>query len=202
VWFYTPGQRRVRAAPEFNYDIPIASYGGVLVWDELFGFVGRMDRFAFKLVGKKEMIVPANVYGVTNLTTSQQALGPKHVNPETLRWEKRRIWVVDAVRKPDARHAYSRRTFYIDEDSWMIVAAESYDSAGKLWRAANILTYPTYDVGGNNNSTWSFNDLVKGNYFVINVGAKDPGNHVRSYTSGEGLPIKLTPQAVAAGSVR
>ena len=202
VWFYTPGQRRVRAAPEFNYDIPIASYGGVLVWDEVFGFVGRMDRFNFKLIGKKELIVPANVYSATNQTTSEQVLGAKHLKPETVRWEKRRVWVVDAAKKSDTRHAYSRRTFYIDEDSWMIVATESYDGAGKLWRVANILSYPTYDVGGNNNSTWTFNDLLKGNYFVINVGAKEPGNHVRSYSSGEGLPIKMTPQSVAAGSVR
>jgi len=202
VWFYTPGQRRVRAAPEFNYDIPIASYGGVLVWDEIFGFVGRMDRFNFKLVGKKEMVVPSNVYGITNTIPSKDALGAKHVNPEAVRWEKRRVWVVDAVRKPDARHAYSRRTFYIDEDSWMIVSTESYDATGKLWRTANIYTYPTYDVGGNNNACWAFNDLLKGNYFVINMGGADPGNYVRSYDSAEGLSVKLTPQSVAAGSVR
>lgn len=202
VWFYTPGQRRVRAAPEFAYDIPIAAYGGVLVWDEIFGFVGRMDRFNFKLVGKKEMIVPYNVYGITNQATSKESLGPKHINPDVLRWEKRRIWIVDAKRKENARHSYSRRTFYIEEDCWCIVATESYDSANQLWRAANLYTFPTYDTGGVNTSSWSFNDLIKGNYFVINIGRKDPGNFVRSYADAEGLPIKLTPQAVAAGSVR
>jgi hypothetical protein len=202
VWFYTPGQRRVRAAPEFNYDIPIASYGGVLTWDELFGFVGRMDRFDFKLVGKKEIIIPANVYGVTNETTAKEALGPKHLNPDTVRWEKRRVWVVDSTRKAGARHAYARRTFYIDEDTWMVVSSESYDNSGKIWRVANILTYPTYDVGGTNNSTFNFYDLLKGNYFVINIGAKDPGNHVRAYADGSGLNIKLSPQSVASGSVR
>ena len=202
VWFYTPGQRRVRAAPEFNYDIPIASYGGVLVWDEIFGFVGRMDRFDFKLAGKKEMIVPYNVFGVTNTMLSKDILGGKHLTPESVRWEKHRVWVVEATRKPSARHAYAKRIFYVDEDSWCIVASEAYDSGGKLWRAANILTFPTYDVGGVNNTSWNFNDLIKGNYFVVDMGAKDPGNFMRSYTSGEGVPMKLTPQAVAAGSVR
>lgn len=202
VWFYTPGQRRVRAAPEFNYDIPIASYGGVLVWDEIFGFVGRMDRFDFKLVGKKEMIVPYNVFGVTNTMLSKDVLDKKHLKNESVRWEKHRVWVVESTRKADARHAYSRRTFYVDEDSWVIVASESYDSGGKLWRVGNMLTFPTYDVGGVNNATWNFNDVIKGNYFVVNMGAADPGNFVRSYTSAEGLPIKLTPQSVAAGSAR
>ena len=203
VWFYTPGQRRVRAAPEFSYDIPIAAYGGVLLWDEIFGFVGRMDRFNFKLVGKKEMIVPYNVFGITNQVLTKDSIGPKHVNPAAVRWEKRRVWVVDATRKEGVRHAYSRRTFYVEEDCTCIVGSDSYDSGGKLWRVAKIYTFPTYDVGGVYMSSWSYNDLIKGNYAAINVGHKDPGHFVRGYTSSEGLPgIELTPQAVAAGSVR
>jgi hypothetical protein len=203
VWFYTPGQRRVRAAPEFSYDVPIAAYGGVLFWDEVFGFVGRMDRFDFKLVGKKEMIVPYNTFGVTNQVLSKDAVGPKHLSAESTRWEKRRVWVVDSTRKDGARHAYSRRTFYVEEDCWCIVGSDSYDNGGKLWRVARIFSFPTYDVGGVNNSSWAFYDLIKGNYTVINVGHKDPGHFIRSHTSHEGLNgLQLTPQAVAGGSVR
>lgn len=202
VWFYTPGQRRVRAAPEFNYDIPIASYGGVLGWDELAGFVGRMDRYDFKLVGKKEMHIPYNVYGITNQISPKKALDPHHVNADAVRWEKHRVWVVDATLKPSSRHAYSRRTFYVDEDCLCIVSTESYDSSGKLWRVGNILTFPTYDIGGVNNTSWNYNDLIKGNYFVINIGMSEPGFFVKSYVSADGVEIKLTPQSVAAGSVR
>ena len=203
VWFYTPGQRRVRAAPEFSYDIPIAAYGGVLFWDEIFGFVGRMDRFDFKLVGKKEMIVPYNVFGVTNQVLTKDFIGPKHIVPDAVRWEKRRVWVVESTRKESARHAYSRRTFYLEEDCTCIVGVDAYDNGGKLWRASKIYTFPTYDTGGVYISSWSYNDLIKGNYTAINVGHKDPGHFLRSYTSGEGLPaMELTPQAVANGSVR
>lgn len=202
VWFYTPGQRRVRAAPEFAYDIPIASYGGVLLWDEIHGFTGRMDRFDFKLVGKKEMLVPYNVFGVTNQIGSKDFIGPKHVNPDAVRFEKRRVWVVDATRKENARHVYSRRTFYVEEDCWCIVASEAYDNGGKLWKNVSLFTFPTYDIGGVNNDGWAFNDLIKGNYTLINVGRKDPGKFVRSYSSHEGLPLTLSPQAVVGGSVR
>lgn len=202
VWFYTPGQRRVRAAPEFAYDIPIASYGGVLLWDEIHGFTGRMDRFDFKLVGKKEMLVPYNVFGITNQVASKDFLGKKHANPDAVRFEKRRVWVVDATRKPNARHVYSRRTFYVEEDCWCIVASEAYDNGGKLWKNMSIYNFPTYDVGGINNDGWGFNDLIKGNYTLINVGVKDPGKLVRSYASQEGLPLTLSPQAVVGGSVR
>jgi hypothetical protein len=190
-------------APEFSYDIPIASYSGVMFWDEIYGFVGRMDRFDFKLVGKKEMIVPYNVFGVTNTMLSKDSLDTKHLKNESVRWEKHRVWVVEATRKANARHAYSRRTFYIDEDSWNIVSSDGYDNAGKIWRVTNVLTFPTYDVGGFNSSAWNTIDLIKGNYFVVDIGAKDPGNYFHSYEGMEGLAqLKLTPQAVAAGSAR
>lgn len=202
VWFYTPGQRRVRMAPEFAYDVPIASYGGVIVWDEIFGFVGRMDRFDFKLVGKKEMLVPYDVYGPTQTMLHKDYIGPKFMNPAALRFEKHRVWVVDATRKANARHAYSRRTFYIDEDSWAIVASESYDNAGKIWRVTQMLPYPTYDTGGINVDGWATYDLIKGNYFIINVGMGEPNHSFHAYDTAEGLRINLTPRAVEAAGVR
>ena len=202
IWIYTPGQRRVRKAPEFAYDIPMSSYAGVLFWDEPWGFVGRMDRFNMKLVGKKELIVPYNVFGVTNQKTSDESLGKQHVNPEAVRFEKRRVWVVEGTRKASARHAYSKRVFYIEEDCWCLVGTESYDNAGKLWRVADLYNFPAYDLGGVNNDTWAFNDLQKGNYLIINIGRKEKGNYVRSYKSTDGLNIPLTPNAVAASSVR
>ena len=202
VWFYTPGQRRVRLAPEFAYDVPLAAYGGVIFWDEIYGFVGRMDRFDFKLVGKKEMLVPYNVFGITNTFFAKDFIGTKFVNPAAVRWEKHRVWVVDSVRKATARHAYSRRTFYIDEDCWCITTSEAYDNAGKIWRVHHINNFPSYDTGGINVDAWTTYDLIKGNYFTVNTGHKEPGNSIRHYESAEGLSVKLTAQAVAAGGVR
>ena len=36
------------------------------------------------------------------------------------------MWV-DSTLKEGQRHLYSRRTFYIDEDSWIAVADDMYD---------------------------------------------------------------------------
>lgn len=202
VWFYTPGQRRVRLAPEFAYDVPIASYGGVIGWDEIFGFVGRMDRFDFKLVGRKEMLVPYNVFGVTNTVESKDFVGPKFINPTAMRWEKHRVWVVDSVRKANARHAYSRRTFYVDEDCWCITTSEAYDNAGAVYRVTHINNWPSYDTGGVNVDSWTTYDLIKGNYFVVNGSHADKGMSIHHYDTGDGLQINYSPQAVAAGGVR
>jgi hypothetical protein len=202
VWFYTPGQRRVRRAPEFAYDIPIASYGGVIMWDEIFGFVGRMDRFDFTLVGKKEMIVPYNVFKVTNTMPARATLGQHTMNPDALRFEKHRVWVIEANRKAGARHAYKKRRFYVDEDSWNVLQVSGWDEAGNLWRVHDIWSFPTYNTGGLSNSAWTTYDLIKGNYFITNMGHADQGFFVKSYVTAAGLPIQLTSDAVAAGSVR
>ncbi len=38
-----------------------------------------------------------------------------------MRYELHRVWVVEAKLKAGQRHINSRRTFYLDEDSWQIV---------------------------------------------------------------------------------
>lgn len=165
TWLYMPGQRRIRMAPEYKYDTPAAQYGGVMFWDELQLYHGQMDRFDFKLVGKKELIIPYNNYRYY-LTPENSLYGPKHLNPDDIRWEKHRVWVVEATLKADARHAYSKRVFYFDEDSWALVEADGYDQDGKLWRIGLNYSFNYYDGnGGVFLSMVNFYDLQKGNYF-------------------------------------
>ncbi|CAD6561388.1 hypothetical protein LMG27952_07448 [Paraburkholderia hiiakae] len=176
TWAYFPAQRRSRMAPDYKYDTPAASYGGVTFWDEASIFRGRMDRFDFKLIGKKEIIVPYNNYRLSQLPVDD-VFGPKHVKPEAVRWERHRVWVVEATLKADARHAYSKRTFYVDEDSWNFVETDGYGHDGKLWRVGLDYHFPLYDGGGVYAVTLGFYDLEKGNYFL-------------SYTTGEnGAPL-------------
>src|SRR5690606_42033598 len=53
---------------------------------------------------------------------------PGHVKSDYQRWELHRVWVVEANLKPEARHIYERRVFYIDEDSWQIAVVEDRKS--------------------------------------------------------------------------
>ena len=197
AWFYIPGQRRVRPAPEFSYDIPV---GGTIFWDEVSGFLGRMDRFDFKLIGKQEMLVPYNVFGVTNTVREKDFLGKNFLSPDAVRWEKHRVWVVDALRKPEAHHTFSRRTYYIDEDCWCITQTDAYDDAGKLVRVGQVNSFPSYVTGGINLNGWSDYDLAKGGYYIFNSAYAEEGRHIREYDTAEGLRITLTPQAVIGNS--
>ena len=200
AWYYVPGQRRVRPAPDFSYDM---SMDGPTNWDEMSGFLGRMDRFDFKLIGKQEMLVPYNVFGITNTVLTKEFLGKKFVNPDAVRWEKHRVWVVDSIRKPDATHIFSRRTFFIDEDCWCVTQTDSYDNAGNLARIGQVNSFPSYGTGGINVVSWTTYDLTKGFYYVHHAGYADEGGRtIRDYETAEGLPLMLTPQSFVGGGAQ
>ena len=146
AWSYTPGQRRVKLSPEFSYDTPVASMGGVTLFDELFVFSGKMDRFDFKLVGKKEMFIQYNAYKLSyDCPTQEMALQAKHVNPACERWELHRVWVVEATLKSGQRHAYSKRVYYLDEDLTGAGNYDAFDQNGQLHRALFQAAHPMYD---------------------------------------------------------
>ncbi|CAB3735073.1 DUF1329 domain-containing protein [Paraburkholderia rhynchosiae] len=171
-WAYFPAQRRVRMAPDYKYDTPAASYGGVEFWDEAGLFRGRMDRFDFKLIGKKEMIVPYNNYRLSQLSPDD-VLGQKNVKPDAMRWERHRVWVVEATLKAGARHAYAKRVLYIDEDGWTFLETDGYGHDGKLWRVGLTHTFPFYEGGGMYTFQNNFYDLQKGNYFITGTTAEN-----------------------------
>ncbi len=133
-WQYLVGQRRVRRAPSINYDTPLSSLSGIHTWDDVYMFNGGIDRYNWKIVGKKEMYIPYNCYKVETAMETKEIFYPGHVNPDYLRWERHRIWQVEATLKEGSRHIYAKRVFYIDEDSWVVMAVDCYDAQGNLWR--------------------------------------------------------------------
>jgi len=134
AWQYLPGQRRVRLAPEIAYDTPNPGTAGSSTYDDAGIFNGAMDRFDFKLIGKKEMIIPYDTYKLNYDKEPARFLTANHLNPDFVRWELHRVWVVEATLKPGMRHVYKTRVFYLDEDSWRAIASDQYDMRGALYR--------------------------------------------------------------------
>jgi hypothetical protein len=167
AWSYTPGQRRVKLSPEFSYDTPVASQGGVTLFDELFVFSGKLDRFDFKLAGKKEMYIPYNSYKGT-ACPAEKAIMAKHVNPECERWELHRVWIIEATLKAGMRHAYSKRTYYFDEDQTGAGLYDAWDQGGNLYRSIFngwIQLYDKVQPLANRTALYDFN---KGNWAYVN----------------------------------
>jgi hypothetical protein len=164
AWQYLPGQRRVKMAPEIGWDTPDPSTSGATTFDDNFLFNGPMDRFNFKLIGKKEMYVPYNAYKLAMHSKPADRLKPHFVNPDYVRWELHRVWVVEATLKPGKRHIYAKRLFYLDEDSWQAVANDQYDARGQLYRCGFCYVVQLYDVPAPQFEPFGHYDMISGQY--------------------------------------
>ena len=116
-------------------------------FDELEVWTGRLDRFDWKIVGKQEIYIPYNSNRFLQPKKDTEVLipGQHHVASDKVRWELHRVWVVEATLKPGKRHIYHKRTFYIDEDSWVAVMSDEYDARGQLYRGVMAPTAFAYD---------------------------------------------------------
>lgn len=174
AWLFSPGIGRTRRAPNVGYDNPKTSADGLMFNDQTDMFNGALDRYNWKLLGKREMYIPYNsTRMVLPDATYDKVIHRGHLNPEFARYELHRVWVVEATLKSGLRHAFSKRVFYVDEDSWSIAAVDCYDGRGQLWRfqEAHLSTFPF--VPATTGSPEVHYDLPSGRYFVTGSFAGD-----------------------------
>jgi hypothetical protein len=167
AWVYNTGQRRVRRAPQVAYDNPGTASDGMRTSDQLDMFNGAIDRYDWKLVGKREVYVPYNSYKLhSDSLKVADIVTPMHINQEHSRYELHRVWVVEATLKEGKRHIYAKRRFYVDEDSWAVLVVDQYDNRGRLWRVSEGHSINYYDIL----SFWStlevHMDLLSGRYLA------------------------------------
>jgi hypothetical protein len=91
-YFYNAGLRRVRKMPETPNDYFDDALEGLRTADQFDGFFGSLVSYNFKLVGKKEIIVPYNSYKLADRSLKyKQILTKNHPYPDYLRFEKHRV---------------------------------------------------------------------------------------------------------------
>jgi len=167
AWSYLPGMRRVKLAPDIAYDTPSPTGGGAGTVDEAAVFYGSLDRYDFKLVGKRELYIPYNTYKVRDpkqCPSSVSMSTKNHLNPDCVRWELHRVWEVKATLKPGKRHVYPTRTLYWDEDLPGVGIADNYDSTGQIFRVTHTLPITMYETAAHSTDEWVTMDLATGNY--------------------------------------
>jgi hypothetical protein len=166
AWMYLTGQRRVRKLPTACCDAPTPQTSGVMTFDEQFVFRGRLERFDWKLIGKQEMLIPYNVNRLNVPERDADVLGKNFLNPDHLRWELHRVWVVEATLRAGQRHTMPRSRYYLDEDTWVPVLADRWDARGDLWRT--LAQYPLVlpDVPATAPMTFDMHDLMSGSWYV------------------------------------
>ena len=175
AWGYNAGQRRVRRAPNLAYDTPIAAADGLRTADDTDMINGSPDRYDWKLVGKKEIYIPYNSYKITSPEVKyKDLLQVGHLNPAFTRNELHRVWVVEGTLKSGSRHIYSKRTLFLDEDSWQAAVVDQYDGRGELWRVSIAYLKNYYDLPTTWSALDSFHDLQARRYHVQNLDNEEP----------------------------
>lgn len=146
-WVYTPGQRRLRRTPDLGYDTADPNTNSIRTIDQVDMFNGAPDYYDWTLLAKREIYIPYNAYLLdSGELTIDDIVGPKHLNPELLRYEAHRVWVVEANIRVGYRHRYHKRRYYFDEDSWAIIYAEEFDENGQLWQVSEAHVINYYEV--------------------------------------------------------
>ncbi len=175
AWLYNPGQRRVRRAPNVAFDNPGTGSDGLRTADQFDIYNGSPERYEWKLVGKREIVVPYNAYPLhSNKLKNDDIIKPLHINQQHARYELHRVWVVDAVLKPGQRHIYKRRTFYVDEDSWQILVVDCYDNRDQLWRVQEGHSISYYEVPTFWTTLELTYDLQSGRYLALGLDNEEP----------------------------
>jgi len=193
-WIYSRDLRRVFRVAWVAYDFPSPNTDALRTVDDFWLFNGPPDRFDWELLGKREMLIPYNAYRLHGGDIGPaEILRQSHIEPDLARYELHRVWVVQATLKPGAKHIYSRRVFYLDEDSWQIAVAESYDLDGRLWRVNEVHAINYYEVPVLWSTLEVYHDLIWERYLVTGL-----DNDRNTYRFSEGSdPREFSPNALS-----
>jgi hypothetical protein len=197
AWQYNPGQRRLRRAPNVGYDNPGTASDGLRTNDQTNTFNGAMDRYTWKLVGKKDLYVPYNSFVLHDGKYKYADIMKKtHINQDLPRYELHRVWVVDSTTKPGTTHIYKRRTFYVDEDSWAILVVDIYDRRDQLWRFQEAHTAMAYDKPFLAPVGETIYDLQSNRYLAQAFNNEDPENIEKAFDDDYFAPGNVSKQVI------
>jgi hypothetical protein len=190
TFYYFPGQRRVRRMPTYSHDSPQIGMENQYTLDEPNVFNGALDRFDWKLVGKKEMIVPYNGFGGHDFKAKfEDVAGSDFIAPSHRRYEMHRVWVIEASVKAGMRHSAPKRTIYLDEDSWAPVMMDDFDGQGKLAKLREGFVIPVFETGSCDGMAMVQHNLAEGRY-VFDTHSMGTGKDVRWVTEPNGPRYK------------
>ena len=193
AWRFSRGERRVRRLPMLAYDSLQPDTNGMATADVVDSYNGAPDRYEWTLSGKREMLVPYNSYAVHQQGIPyEDILKDKTVNPQLLRYELHRVWVVEANLRKGFSHPYAKRRFYLDEDSWQILAVDVYDKKGALVGLQESHPINYYDAPMFGSTLETIYDFPGNRYFADGLDNNEPMYDFKAKLA----PVDFTPQAL------
>jgi len=190
TFYYFPGQRRVRRMPTYSHDAPQIGMENQYTLDEPNVFNGALDRFDWKLAGKKEIYIPYNDFGAFDFQGKFEDFARNDfVAQSHRRYELHRVWVIEATVKAGMRHSAPKRTIYLDEDSWAPVMMDDFDGQSKLAKMREGFPIPVYETGSCDVMPMVQNNVAEGRY-VVDTGTTGVGKDIRWFTEPTGPRFK------------
>jgi hypothetical protein len=194
AWQYLPREHRVRKSPLLSHDTPTPDGAGIESFDDYYLFSGPPDRYEFRLVGKTELFVPYNNERFYRRPIRDLA-GRHFVDPDSVRFERHRVWVVEGVLAKGQHHLAPKRRLYLDEDSWFAVYAESWDGDGRLWKFSHAIMTLLPELPAMVPGSQVTYDLQSGGYF-LGFTFNDEGGKLRPTALHD--PAIFSPESLAA----
>ena len=132
---YTPLTRRIRKMS--SSDRQDQAIGADYTYDDI-NFLNQKltaDAYPYKvhLIEEREFLVP-----MYTLTGDEYYDSKSRFLWRNLEFERRPMYVVE-MEQLDPNYVYSKRVYYIDKETFEIVAGLFYDQKGRLWRSMNVL---------------------------------------------------------------
>lgn len=169
IWVLPKSYKKMFRIPPVGYDNPFPGSEGLYYVDMVDMYNGAFDHYDWKLAGKRELLVGYNAFKAQEYRANDGPDGLLHagaVNPDALRYEVHRVWVVEATERGGKSHIFGVRRFYLDEDSWNIILVENYDRVGQLWRVQEGHLLPNTEIQAADSAPVVTYDLSDGRYFI------------------------------------
>ncbi|MEA2627222.1 MAG: hypothetical protein QOD06_3267 [Candidatus Binatota bacterium] len=158
VWFYLPAIRRIRQVTSTNRSDALA--GSDVVLDDGLVWAGKNQSFRWKLVGRRDLLVPAARLDPQPLHPGRRwANGQEWLTKDDFRgihwgfetpgwkgapwapvdafWVKRPVWVIEGEPK-DPYYNYGRQTFFVDRDTYLSYMKIVNTRAGEYWKTVVV----------------------------------------------------------------
>lgn len=175
IWVIPKGISKMFRIPPVGYDNPFPGSGGLAFVDMVDMYNGAFDRYDWKILGKREVLLPYNAYRLNDRSApNARLLQAGHMNQADARYELHRVWLIEANERGGKRHSFGARRFYLDEDTWNVVLVENYDRKGQLWRFQEGHLLQDYGQLWSNSMPVVTYDLKDGRYFINRLTNDDP----------------------------
>lgn len=133
LYLYIPSLRRVRKLSSTDSQDPIA--GQDVIYDDNEGFMQKLSPVRYPY---KAEVLEETEYLVAFVEDGSAYLSSQGAEIKGLKFQRRPVYVVQLTQL-DPNYVYSRRVFYIDQETFAHLMVVNYDQKGRLYRTNYVI---------------------------------------------------------------